>query len=246
MKGDEVLAVGQERIPCYVVEVSRKLHYREGTIIGSSSLWIGKNRRWVYKEISMRGPTPLSKQQTRLAGMRRTVVMTKIEETPLPSASAFDIDAILRARPPSILPNEATVPPPSYPAVDSEARRLLAETSVNYMSMQSYRAEHVLTGEVRKPGEQRRIRDPVHVSYRRPGQWPLFDESQGTIWFQDLTKPDGFIEYRLDGNTWWTERWTQFLRPPYMLYEDLADTLLAARVLPNQKIAAGGETWNVR
>lgn len=254
LKGEETLMVGGQRVACYVIEFDRTLQYRDGTIQGKTTVWIGKQEKYVYKEISTRPPMPAGDPgdgRIDKLPMRRTVVMTKLNVSTLPAEALFDLDAVVGKLPKDPEPMGITVSgsiaqpalPRPAPASDTvKARSLLAGIATNYNSLQTYRGRHIQVFDQVSAQGRRQIRMPVDVLYRRPGQWRMAFEQSGDVWIQDRAEPDGYWQYWPKRNLYWRSSFTQFLRSAEMLYEDLADNLVTARILPEETIQADGRS----
>src|SRR5262249_52773969 len=160
----------------------------------------------------------------------------KIEENASLTDEIFDPDVVAKN-----LPSDEPAAPagiittgtasPSTPSM--EGRPLLVNTSLNYLSMQTYKAEMLVAVDAVEQGHRRRESFQVQVSYRRPGKWRIFLGNEDAVWFQDVATPDGYWEYWPKRNLYWRNRYTQFLRGPDLLFEDLLDTLVSAKKLPD-------------
>ncbi|MBS1829350.1 MAG: hypothetical protein JST93_28865 [Acidobacteria bacterium] len=256
LKGEETLTVAGQRVPCYVIEYDRTLQYRDGMIMGKTTVWIGKQEKYVFKEISTRPPMPPGDPgdgRIDKLPMRRTVVVTKLNVSTPPSEALFDLAAVASKLPKDPEPMGITIsggfaqpplaPQPPAPSSDyAKARSLLAGVATNYNAAQTYRGRHVQVFDQVSPQGRRQIRMPVDVLFRRPGQWRLTFEQTGDVWIQDRAQPDGYWQYWPKRNLYWRSSFTQFLRSAEMLYEDLADNLESARILPDETIQADGRS----
>jgi len=246
LKGEETLTVEGKPVPCYIIEYDRDIQYRNGVITGKTTVWIGKQEKYVYKEISSRPPMPPGDPADgRIDKLpsHRTVVITKLNLTTPPNAVLFDPDATARNLPKEEEPAGLTtgpIPPPPPAANASQARKILAEVATHYNTIDTYRARHISVYDERTPQGQRLIRMPMDVAYRRPGKWRIAFEQTGDIWIQDRSQPDGYWQWWPKRNLYWRSIHTQFLRGAELLYEDLADNLLSAKLLLSETIQADG------
>ncbi|MBL8174203.1 MAG: hypothetical protein JNK48_06010 [Bryobacterales bacterium] len=86
IKGEEILTVEGRPVACFVIEFDRDLQ-QSGAVTGHATVWIGKKEKYVYQEVSS------------LAGVRRTVRITKLNlETP-PEELLFDAGRVEPAPP---------------------------------------------------------------------------------------------------------------------------------------------------
>ncbi len=251
LKGEETLRVDGKPVACYVIEFDRDLRYRSGTIAGKTTVWIGKREKYVFKEISSRGPMPAGDpgdgRIDRLSSVR-TVTLTRLNVAAPPAESMFDIDAVARnlprepeaavmtVRPGDVVSDTPAVAPPG----DSKARRILAEVATAYNALRSYQGRHVAVYAASGAQGRTTVRMPMEVTYLRPGKWRIAFAQTGDVWIQDRAETDGFWQFWPSRNLYWRSTFRQFLRPGEMLYEDLADRVVAARVLPEETVMVGG------